>query len=247
MGFLGQKFMIEYQKLASYYDLLYSDIEYKNDATKVITLYKQYNTSQGEKLLDVACGTGSHLAYLQSSFECTGIDLNELMIKQAGKKCTECKFHVADMRTFQVDSKFDVITCMFHSMNHLPTIADLKKTLINFFDHLESGGIVIMEIIHGREYFLNNSTHSRISKKDNLKIKRTANLMLEGNILIFDGHYEIFNHDTKIKDIDHKHKLRIFEKEEVLSALEAVGFQAIYIAKTFSGKENLSGIFVGIK
>ena len=75
-----------YKKLAKYYDLVYSWKDYKKEANKIRKLIKKYKKSEGKGLLDVACGTGGHLKFLKSNFSCTGIDINDEMLKIAKKK-----------------------------------------------------------------------------------------------------------------------------------------------------------------
>ncbi|GAG89663.1 unnamed protein product, partial [marine sediment metagenome] len=50
-----------YKKLAKYYDLIYHWKDYEKEAHSVKDLIKKYKKSDGNKLLDVGCGTGKHL------------------------------------------------------------------------------------------------------------------------------------------------------------------------------------------
>ncbi|MFX1344099.1 MAG: methyltransferase domain-containing protein, partial [Promethearchaeota archaeon] len=72
-----------YKELAKYYDLIYSWKDYRKETNKIEKLIKKYKKSDGNKLLDVACGTGKHVEYLKENFSCTGIDLNVEMINIA--------------------------------------------------------------------------------------------------------------------------------------------------------------------
>ena len=76
-----------YREIASYYDLIYSWKDYKKEAKKIKKLILKYKKSDGNELLDIACGTGKHLEYLKNTFSCMGVDINEEMINIAKKKC----------------------------------------------------------------------------------------------------------------------------------------------------------------
>ena len=59
-----------YRDLARYYD-------YKNEANTIKLLIATYKKTDGNNLLEVACGTGHHLEYFQKDFVCTGVDINQ--------------------------------------------------------------------------------------------------------------------------------------------------------------------------
>lgn len=69
-------------------------------------MIKNYKKSDGNEMLDVACGTGSHIPYLKDQFNITGLDLDKDMLNEAGKKLPGIKFVTGDMRTFKLKKKF---------------------------------------------------------------------------------------------------------------------------------------------
>ena len=92
-----------YKELAKYYDLIYSWKDYEKETAKINKLIKKQKNSDGNKLLDVACGTGKHLEYLKKKFSCTGIDLNEEMIAIAKSNISDISFDQADMINFNLN------------------------------------------------------------------------------------------------------------------------------------------------
>ena len=56
-----------YKELAKYYDLIYLSKDYKKESQQLMRIIKKYKKSEGKKLLDVACGTGGHLKFLEKS------------------------------------------------------------------------------------------------------------------------------------------------------------------------------------
>lgn len=136
-----------YGKLARYYDLTYrvKVKDYGKEAALVASTAGKYGKSPGKKLLDVACGTGNHLVFLRKKFDVTGLDLSREMLAIARRKLPQVRFVQGDMRKFRLGERFDVMTCMFSSINYMVRWKDLEKTLRNFHRHLEKGGVAIIE------------------------------------------------------------------------------------------------------
>jgi len=63
--------------LAKYYDRIYSFKDYLDEAVRLQNLIMKYSESDGNMLLDVACGTGLHLKHLKGDFSCTGVDISK--------------------------------------------------------------------------------------------------------------------------------------------------------------------------
>ena len=80
-----------YKSLAKYYDLIYSFKNYKKEVTEITKLINEYKSSTGNQLLDVACGTGSHIEFFVKDFDCIGVDLNLEMLEFAKEKVPKAK------------------------------------------------------------------------------------------------------------------------------------------------------------
>ncbi|MFX1374204.1 MAG: class I SAM-dependent DNA methyltransferase [Promethearchaeota archaeon] len=92
-----------YKELAKYYDIIYSWKEYKKEINRINKLIKKYKLSEGNKLLDVGCGTGKHLQYFKDNYLCTGIDLNNEMINIAKTNISNVTFTQANMIDFDLN------------------------------------------------------------------------------------------------------------------------------------------------
>jgi len=69
-----------YRQLANYYDEIYHFKDYQKEAEKIETLINQYKKSPGNNLLDVACGTGNHIAYFKQHYSVEGLDFSSEML-----------------------------------------------------------------------------------------------------------------------------------------------------------------------
>src|SRR3989338_6830350 len=97
------------KELAKYYDLIYEGKgkNYQEEADKLINIIKQYKKTDGNDLLEIACGTGHHITFFQGDFNCTGIDVNPGILALAKKKHPNVKFKQANMINFDLKKKFD--------------------------------------------------------------------------------------------------------------------------------------------
>jgi ubiquinone/menaquinone biosynthesis C-methylase UbiE len=235
--------MIENNELAKYYDLLYHNLKYKQSATRIKDLAQKYSAINGNMLLDVACGTGTLITHLKSDFKCTGIDISSAMIDEAKKKTNEVEFKLGDMRTFSLPPKFDVITCLFNSLNYLQNTDDLESTIANFYIHLNKGGIAICELFHEREKIFGEFNQLRTYAGNDLKIVRISELKSIDKCATFDLHYLISEKGKSATYIKETINLNIYTKKEIVETMTKEGFRVKYLQKGFYGK----GLFIGIK
>ena len=101
---------------------------------------------KAKKILELACGTGSVLKPLSNKYKVSGLDLSKKMLAIARKKVPEVKFYHQNMVTFLINERFDVILCVFDSMNHILKFGDWEKIFTNVKNHLTDNGIFIFDI-----------------------------------------------------------------------------------------------------
>jgi SAM-dependent methyltransferase len=97
-------------------------------------------------VLELGCGTGSILKYLQDVYEVFGLDISGKMLSVARKKVPRSKLFRQDMVDFRIDGRFDVIICIFDSINHVRRFSDWKKVFAAVRRHLLPGGCFIFDI-----------------------------------------------------------------------------------------------------
>ena len=99
-----------------------------------------------KKVLELGCGTGSILKCLQDAYEVSGLDISGKMLSVARKKVPRSKLLRQDMVDFRIDGRFDVIFCVFDSINHVRRFSDWKKVFAAVRRHLLPGGCFIFDI-----------------------------------------------------------------------------------------------------
>ncbi len=124
-------------------------------------LLKKHLTKK-EDVLDIACGTGTLASLLQQDgHTVTGFDASKDMIRMAKQKNTSATFFVDDMNSFHLPHSYSVITCMFDSINHIPSWRTFFRRVHR---HLRDGGVFIFDFntIKGlRQWNKPFETHSK--------------------------------------------------------------------------------------
>lgn len=97
--------------------------------------------------LDLCCGTGSLLLLASAEgFKAVGVDISKSQIKCARSNAPKARFMVRDIRQLSLDRRFDVVTCMFDSLNYLTTKRDLLTAFRTAKRHLAQGGIFAFDM-----------------------------------------------------------------------------------------------------
>ncbi|PIV47260.1 hypothetical protein COS21_00905 [bacterium (Candidatus Gribaldobacteria) CG02_land_8_20_14_3_00_41_15] len=127
-----------YKQIAKYYDELTNP--------KVLIAYKSIiGKIKGLRMLDLGCGTGNLLKYYSSENKTFGIDESLEMIKIAKVKDKKTYYSIGDIKNFKINSKFDIITCAFDTINHLPTLKNWEQLFKMVITNLGDDGIFIFD------------------------------------------------------------------------------------------------------
>jgi ubiquinone/menaquinone biosynthesis C-methylase UbiE len=233
-----------YRELAKYYDLIYSFKDYKKEAFRIKTLVSKYKKSEGKELLDVACGTGHHLAYLKDEFSCMGVDINRQILKVAMKNVEGVIFKQADMTELNLDKQFDVITCLFSSIGYVKTHARLKKTFQSFAKHLKTGGVALIEPWFTKSTFIEGYPSMTTYDGRDIKIARLCVSKTKGNLSVQDMHYLIAERGKSVTHFVDRHEMGLFEINKTLAIMKKASFRAKFLKK---GLMKDRGLFIGEK
>ena len=214
-----------YSKMtAQLYDEIYAWKNYQEEAQCLQRIIDSFCQAQPLYLLDVACGTGSHLSYLPNDYHITGLDNSQEQINHARSKLPKIKFLEADMIDFQLPQSFDVITCMFGSIAYSQTLAKMSLVAQNLAQHLKPGGLLIVEPFVYKSQYRQDLPSARFVDKPDLKVARLFTSKREGDLAVWDLHHLVANSSGVDYFVEH-HKIGLFEKEQYCSVLEQSGFQ----------------------
>jgi ubiquinone/menaquinone biosynthesis C-methylase UbiE len=224
-----------FSKTAQYYDLIYSFKDYRAEADQLLALIGGMLRSGGNRLLDVACGTGRHLFHLKERFDVEGLDVDAALLELARQRVPAVVFHQADMVNFDLGKRFDVVTCLFSSIGYARTLENLGRAVNCMARHLEPGGLLTVEPWFTPEYWKPDTVHALFIDEPELKIARVNTSFVQDRLSYFDLHYLIGTPEGTEHFVE-RHELGLFTMEEMQAAFTAAGLEVMYDSVGLTGR-----------
>ena len=226
-----------FNEYAQYYDLLYKDKDYVNEANFVHKLLKENCGVNRFNLLELGCGTGKHaVEFVKLGYSIHGIDISKEMINEANRRkisnnLTNCNFDVCDIRNFKINKNFDAIISLFHVISYVQNNDDLLILFKNISQHLKVSGIFIFDCWYGPGV-LNDKPSVRVKRisNTNIEVVRIAEPLLHDKNNLVDVDYTIFIKDkltNNIKSFHEKHVIRYFFVKELELMLELANLKIV--------------------
>ncbi len=231
-----------FKETARYYDRIYAFKDYAAEASKIRVIVEEELRTGGRRLLDVACGTGLHLEQLKAHFDAEGLDLSPELLEISRERNPKLTHHTADMRTFELDARFDVVTCLFSSIGYMTTADDLHRAIERMAAHLVPGGFLIVEPWLTPDAWRSNTVHGLFIDEPQLKIARVNTSFTEGRVSVFDLHHLIGTPEKTEHVVEH-HELGLYTVDEMTGAFSAVGLDVRYDPEGLTGR----GLYVARK
>ena len=135
-----------YDSWAEIYDPVFSYV------VDDIPFYVEEATRAGGAVLELGCGTGRvSIPIAQAGVDVVGIDSSSTMLTRAREKSRKAatlnlKLLRADMRDFNISSKFNLVIIPFRGLLSLLSVDDEIRTLMNIKRHLAPGGKLVFDI-----------------------------------------------------------------------------------------------------
>jgi SAM-dependent methyltransferase len=138
-----------FEAYSRFYDLDYAEF----DAD--LHLIEQFALHCGSPILELGCGTGRLLIPLAGSgYKVTGVDVSEAMLAVARRKvlANGLDSRVAllrqDMRELEIDTRFNLAFAAINSFLHMMTAGDQTAALLRIRQHLNPGGVLLLDLFH---------------------------------------------------------------------------------------------------
>ncbi|MFH0909413.1 MAG: class I SAM-dependent methyltransferase [bacterium] len=97
--------------------------------------------------LDLCCGAGSLLTLAcKDGYSCVGLDVSPHQLRHARRNAPAARFVTQDVRSLSLPQSFDVITCMFDSLNYIKSHRDLEMVFRKARTHLNARGLFIFDM-----------------------------------------------------------------------------------------------------
>lgn len=208
-----------YKDLAKIYDIINHKKDYIGEVDFLKTLFRKYDV---KTVLDVGCGTGTHMKLLEESgFECAGMDLNQEMLDVAKNKVKGC-LTKADMMDFNMGQKYDAIICMFAGFNHLLKLEYAKKAIGCFEHNLNNRGILLIDLHNPQDSGKKEDEIKGITRK--MEWNYNPKTRIEKSTVIFN---------INGKEVKDSHIMRVYSIDEMLEMIKMAGFSESKIYKGY--------------
>ncbi len=217
-----------YHWLAQYYD-------------RVFTYHLGWTSAAHEKILgpilpkiksacDLACGTGTTaLALARDGIRVFGVDLSLEMCRVARQKAKHARMVLpiirADMRSFRLPEKVDLVLCEYDAINHVPHRSDLSRVARCVARALHPGGYFYFDV-NNRSGFASYWKGTYCIEKPGLLL-----VMKNGNEAARDRAWSACDWFIQEGSLWRRHRERVEEvcwsDAEIRRALRQAGFDTI--------------------
>jgi len=192
----------------------------------VLEKYILCHLPAGARILDLCCCTGQLARVLTNhGYRITGLDGSEEMLRFSRENAPDAEFILADARTFELPDNYQAVISVFDSLNHVMSLDELTSVFINVNAALQSGGLFLFDMNIEAGYRTDWNGDSSIVEDDLVCITRTS-YKPEERLALFDA--TIFYSENGWQRSDVKLTQRCYSGSEILTALEAAGFDDIH-------------------
>jgi ubiquinone/menaquinone biosynthesis C-methylase UbiE len=231
--------ILAYSRFAHAYDDMMSNVNYRRWVNYIVELFHYYD-HKPQRVLDLACGTGSVAVPLaQMGYDVTALDRAPEMLDVGRGKADRAGVCVrwveGDMRRFALERTFDAVLCLYDSINYALDISELRQVFQCVRAALEPHGLFIFDItternivkhFHLQTYAENEPTYSYVWKNVYSKYDKVCRTELTFFLRRADGGFErsVETHLQKIFDVDEVKRALSHTDFEFLSAFDAWTF-----------------------
>ncbi len=235
----------KYQKSADTYDAVFaSRRDYPREAEQVRRLIQEHQRSPGNRLLDVACGTGAFVPYFRGHCQVVGIDLSEEMLAVARERNPAVSFYQADLVDFDLGQRFNVAICLGSSIGYARTLPKLRQAMHSLACHVVPGGVVVVEPWFSPDVWEDGRLTADLTDQPTLKVARVlvSGADETGKISILDIHHLVAT-PQGVESFVERHEMGLFTHAEYVAAFEDAGLEVSHDPVGLIGR----GLYIGVR
>ena len=231
-----------FERSAELYDLVYGFKDYPGEARRVDELIRE-RRPEARSLLDVACGTGKHLALFADRYpDVAGVDLDEGLLAVAKERLPGVPLHLGDMTSFDLGRRFDAVTCLFSAIGYVGTEEKLRAAIAAMAGHLEPGGVLIVEPWLEPQDWKSDHLHLLTVDEPDVKIARASvHVDADPAVSIVDFHYLVVTR-AGVQHFTERHEVALFTREQYTEAFVAAGLAVERDEEGLIGR----GLYLGV-
>ncbi|MCW8193395.1 class I SAM-dependent methyltransferase [Proteobacteria bacterium 005FR1] len=241
-----------YADLAGYYDQFCNEVDYTEQCEFAVRAFECFAHVDGREYLDLACGTGKHLALMQEQgFAASGLDNSAAMLEQAAVRCPDARLLLCDLAGFDQQEEFSLITCFLYSLHYSHPTSALEETLKRAWNALKPGGVFIFNTVDARG-ISERTIKTQLSEGDtHLSFQSGWQYSGEGEVMNLV--LSITRESTEGRQTWHdQHRMTALTLPQLSSMLESVGFEVTLLEHDYRvmvpwNGESFNAIVVAVK
>ncbi|WP_199444326.1 class I SAM-dependent methyltransferase [Umezawaea beigongshangensis] len=229
------------RKHAELYDVVFADRgkDWAAEAAAVTEEVRRRNPGAAS-LLDVACGTGAHLAAFAEHFaHVEGVEPAAAMREVAEERLPGLVVHPHDMRAVSAGREFDAVTCMFFAITYMPTPDDLATAVAAMARHLAPGGVLVVEPWWFEDRFIDGYVGGHLVKQEGRVIARLTRSVREGDRVRMTIRFVVADANG-VDEFTETEVVSLFTEDDYHRAFALAGLVGEYLAGWCGG----TGLFV---
>lgn len=217
-----------YVNLAKWFEYLNDDCDYEKWSQYLLEKLKSFPLKNG---LDIGCGGGWFTRRLQrEGYPMTGMDVSREMLDKAQetamKEGVRSEYLLGDVTRLKLPRRFSFAIAVNDLVNYIPK-DKLLAAFKNVCGALQKGGVFLFDISSKRKF--EEKIANTVSVDDRDEVTYLNFSSVDGEKAVMDVTLFIRCADGKYLRHDERHEQYIYEKEEVLSALEKSGFTVLQV------------------
>ena len=220
-----------------YYDLIYQDKDYEKECDFLENIFSKYASIPIKNVFDGGCGTGGHALPLAArGFKIDGLDVSEVMIDQARRKCASAGLrlglNIGDLRSVSSKKKYDAAICMFAVMGYFVTNNEIGEVIRNMRGMLKKDALFIFDVWNGLAVMrMLPEVRVKVAEGAGMRAIRWVYPELDSFNHMCKDHYQliVIKGNRVIDEIAETHTVRYFFPQEIIHYIEENGFEALEI------------------
>lgn len=207
----------------------------ETDAKKLVELIlSNVKLPHNAQVLDMACGAGRHsVLFASKGYQVTAVDLSQNLLeaarKAAEKQNLTMRFIKSDIRHLDLLTQFNLVVNLFTSFGYFEDDSENFSIFKIAYEHLLTDGYFVLDYFNKFYIEKNLIAYSEDSTKNGKLIQKRR---VEGNRVI--KNITILNNGSQK---DYFESVRMYSKEELLTALRNTGFRINKVMGNFEGHD----------
>jgi SAM-dependent methyltransferase len=223
-----------YLALASVYDKLNEEIDYKGWADFFEACFERYGAEKPEIVLDLACGTGRMTCEMaKRGYDMIGVDGSIDMLSEAYSKDTSGILYLCqDMRELELYGTVGATLCCLDSLNYLTEDGDLERVFSLVHNYSDPDALFLFDVNSEFKFeniYADNSYILEDENDDGGAIFCGWQNSYDAKSRICSFYLSVFEEgdNGEYYRADEEQRERCYSVEEIRTALKKTGFELL--------------------